>query len=126
MDEGDAVDGYFDIILTEERGKDILNFANVGKVDKKESNHVDIVRIQDVGLSGADDPTVLEWTAEEGRVLLTHDVKTITKYAYDCIHRLVMLQIYLYRFFFESNKSRRLKYAGHYYGAGPKSNHCCS
>jgi hypothetical protein len=41
------------------------------------------VRIQDVGLSGADDPTVLEWAAQEGRVLLTHDVSTITKYAYE-------------------------------------------
>jgi len=44
---------------------------------------IDIVRIQDVGLSGADDPTVLEWIAEEGRVLLTHDVTTITQYAYE-------------------------------------------
>jgi len=44
---------------------------------------LDIVRIQDVGLSGADDPTVLEWAAQEGRVLLTHDVSTITKYAYE-------------------------------------------
>jgi len=44
---------------------------------------LDIVRIQDVGLSGADDPTVLEWAAQEGRVLLTHDVTTITRYAYE-------------------------------------------
>ena len=44
---------------------------------------LDIIRIQDVGLSGADDPTVLEWAAQEGRVLLTHDVSTITKYAYE-------------------------------------------
>ena len=44
---------------------------------------LDIVRIQDVGLSGADDPTVLEWAAQEGRVLLTHDVSTITRYAYE-------------------------------------------
>jgi len=44
---------------------------------------LDIVRIQDVGLSGADDPTVLEWAAQEGRVLLTHDVQTITRYAYE-------------------------------------------
>ncbi len=44
---------------------------------------VDIVRVQDVGLSGADDPTVLEWAADEGRVLLTHDVSTITRYAYE-------------------------------------------
>jgi predicted nuclease of predicted toxin-antitoxin system len=42
-----------------------------------------IVRIQDVGLSGADDPTVLEWAAQRKRVLLTHDVQTITKYAYE-------------------------------------------
>lgn len=28
---------------------------------------LDIVRVQDVGLSGADDPTVLEWAAQEGR-----------------------------------------------------------
>ncbi len=43
----------------------------------------DIVRIQDAGLSGADDPTVLEWAAQTGRVLLTHDVATITRYAYE-------------------------------------------
>ena len=43
---------------------------------------VAVVRIQDVGLSGADDPTVLEWAAQEGRALLTHDVSTITHYAY--------------------------------------------
>lgn len=42
---------------------------------------LDIVRVQEVGLSGADDPTVLEWAAQEGRVLLTHDVTTITRYA---------------------------------------------
>jgi predicted nuclease of predicted toxin-antitoxin system len=34
---------------------------------------LDIVRVQDVGLSGKDDPTVLEWAAQEGRILLTHD-----------------------------------------------------
>jgi hypothetical protein len=44
---------------------------------------LDIVRVQDVGLSSADDPTVLEWAANEDRVLLTHDVTTITKYAYE-------------------------------------------
>lgn len=44
---------------------------------------VDIVRLQDSGLSGADDPTVLEWAAREDRVLLTHDVTTMTRYAYE-------------------------------------------
>jgi hypothetical protein len=43
---------------------------------------IDIVRIQDVGLSGAHDSEVLEWCASEGRILLTHDVSTITHYAY--------------------------------------------
>ena len=43
---------------------------------------LDILRIQDVGLSGQDDPTVLEWAAQENRILLTHDVSTITEYAY--------------------------------------------
>ncbi|MFY7934380.1 MAG: DUF5615 family PIN-like protein, partial [Microcystis aeruginosa] len=33
---------------------------------------LDMVRVQDVGLSGMDDPTILEWAAQEGRVLLTH------------------------------------------------------
>lgn len=44
---------------------------------------LDIVRVQDVGLSGADDPSILEWAAQEKRVLLTHDVATITAYAYE-------------------------------------------
>ncbi len=44
---------------------------------------LDIVRIQDEGLSGAVDPMILGWAAQEGRVLLTHDVSTITYYAYE-------------------------------------------
>lgn len=44
---------------------------------------IDIVRVQDMGLSGQDDPTVLAWAASEGRILLTHDVATITRYAYE-------------------------------------------
>lgn len=44
---------------------------------------LDVVRIQDVGLSGADDPAVLDWSAREGRVLLTHDASTVTHYAYE-------------------------------------------
>jgi len=47
----------------------------------------DILRVQDVALAGADDPTVLAWAAEEGRVLLTHDVSTITKYAYERVEK---------------------------------------
>ena len=48
---------------------------------------VDLVRIQDVGLSGADDEMVLAWAADAGRVLLTHDVQTITRFAYDRVRQ---------------------------------------
>jgi len=44
---------------------------------------IDLVRVQDVGLSGADDPSVLEWAAGHRRILLTHDVATITAFAYE-------------------------------------------
>ena len=44
---------------------------------------IDIVRVQDVGLLSAVDPAILEWAARFGRVLLTHDVTTMTNYAYE-------------------------------------------
>lgn len=44
---------------------------------------LDIVRVQDVGLSGADDPAILEWAARQGRLLVTHDVSTVSKHAYE-------------------------------------------
>ena len=43
---------------------------------------LDIVRVQDAGLSGLDDPSLLAWAAAEDRVLITHDVSTMTAYAY--------------------------------------------
>jgi hypothetical protein len=48
----------------------------------RRNSNLDIVRIQDAGLSGAD-PTVLEWAAREGRVLLTHDISTLANHAAD-------------------------------------------
>jgi hypothetical protein len=44
---------------------------------------VNILTVQDAGLSGASDPAVLEWAAGAGRVLLTHDVRTLTNHAYE-------------------------------------------
>jgi len=58
-----------------------FNNAIVRGLQRRKSD-IDIVRIQDVGLSGADDPAVLEWAAQEGRVLLTHDAATMTYYAH--------------------------------------------
>ena len=43
----------------------------------------DLIRVQDVGLSGATDPQILDWAAREQRVLITHDVRTITRFAYE-------------------------------------------
>ena len=48
---------------------------------------LDIVRVQDVGLIHTDDPDILEWAANEGRILLTHDVATITMYAYERVNQ---------------------------------------
>jgi len=43
---------------------------------------LDVVRAQDVGLGGMADPHILEWAAQEGRIVLTHDVSTMTAHAY--------------------------------------------
>ena len=42
----------------------------VDKVDARRPE-LDLIRVQDIGLSNADDPTVLAWAATDGRVLLT-------------------------------------------------------
>ena len=44
---------------------------------------LELVRVQDVGLRTANDPTILEWAASEGRILLSHDRATMTHYAYE-------------------------------------------
>lgn len=46
---------------------------------------LDLVTVQDSGLSGASDQEVLAWAADEDRVLLTHDVTTMTEFAYERI-----------------------------------------
>ena len=44
---------------------------------------LDLVRAQDVeALRGVADPILLEWAAEHGRVLLTHDISTMVRHAY--------------------------------------------
>ena len=48
---------------------------------------LDVVRAQDAGLSGASDPQVLAWAAVEQRLLLSHDVRTMTAFAAERIAR---------------------------------------
>lgn len=49
---------------------------------QRRAEGIDIVRVQDVGLRTANDPTVLQWAADDGRVLLTHDAATMPEFAY--------------------------------------------
>ncbi|MGC9948685.1 MAG: DUF5615 family PIN-like protein [Bryobacteraceae bacterium] len=46
---------------------------------------VDVVRGQDAGLTGAEDRTLLEWAAEQDRVLLTRDVQTLVGFAWEFV-----------------------------------------
>lgn len=43
---------------------------------------LDLVRVQDVGLSGEEDARVLEEACRTSRIVLTHDVSTMTGAAY--------------------------------------------
>lgn len=38
--------------------------------------------VQEAGLRTFDDPTILEWAAEEGRTLITRDLSTIPTFAH--------------------------------------------
>ncbi len=46
---------------------------------------VDIVRVQDVGLRTLEDPVILQWAADEGRVLISRDIRTVPTYAHERI-----------------------------------------
>lgn len=48
---------------------------------------LDVVRAQDVELSGVSDPEVLVWAAREQRITLTHDITTMTDYAAQRLER---------------------------------------
>jgi hypothetical protein len=52
---------------------------------RRHNPDVELIRVQDVGLRSADDPTILEWAANQGCVLFTHDVKTMVDFAYERI-----------------------------------------
>ena len=63
-------------LADENFNNDILRALFRGKPE------IDVVRAQDAGLTGIDDAALLAWAAEHHRVLLTHDVSTITAHAY--------------------------------------------
>jgi hypothetical protein len=43
---------------------------------------IDLVRVQDVGLAGAQDSAILSWCVANNRILLTHDRATMPLHAY--------------------------------------------
>ena len=59
-----------------------VNFNNhILKGLRERVPSLDVIRLQDLGMGRTIDPEVLEWAADDGRIVLTHDVKTMTKYA---------------------------------------------
>ena len=48
---------------------------------------LDFVIAQEIGLKGLKDPELLEWAATENRVVLTHDMDTLLKFAYERVAR---------------------------------------
>jgi predicted nuclease of predicted toxin-antitoxin system len=49
---------------------------------KRRVEGIDIVRVQDVGLRTLDDIAILQWAADDGRVLISRDIKTIPTFAH--------------------------------------------
>ena len=54
---------------------------------RQEFANLDLIRAQEVGLSGSSDPQILEWAAHKGRILLTHDIATMTVFAYERVNK---------------------------------------
>ncbi len=50
---------------------------------KRREPNLDIVAVQEVGLREVDDVQILEWAAEEDRIVVTHDVSTFADFAYE-------------------------------------------
>jgi len=46
---------------------------------------LDLIRVQDIGMGEADDPSILEWSAMNNRIVLTHDRATMPDFAYNRI-----------------------------------------
>ena len=57
--------------------------ANIVRSLRRRVDRLDRLSVQDLGLGGADDPTVLAVAAEQDRVLLTQDVRTVTRFAFE-------------------------------------------
>jgi hypothetical protein len=50
---------------------------------RKRMPGIDIIRVQDTNMYRSPDPDVLAWAAQDGRILLTHDVQTMPGFVYE-------------------------------------------
>lgn len=49
---------------------------------RREMPSLDLLRVVDEGLDATPDPEILEWAANEGRIVLTHDVRTMPSFGW--------------------------------------------
>jgi predicted nuclease of predicted toxin-antitoxin system len=54
---------------------------------------IDVVSVQNVGRRTADQPTILEQAASQGRVLITRDVKTIPSHVFERVSAMTHLPL---------------------------------
>lgn len=48
---------------------------------------IDILHWLDIGAEGEEDPVILGWAAQQGRVVLTHDFETMIGFAYERVEQ---------------------------------------
>ncbi len=53
----------------------------------RRNKDLDILRTQDLDLSGASDAELLEWAAAQDRIIITHDVATLTREAWERVRK---------------------------------------
>ncbi len=50
---------------------------------KRQITALDYAVVQETGLEGSNDQTLLDWAAKHQRIIVTHDVNTVPGYAYE-------------------------------------------
>jgi len=48
---------------------------------------LEILRVQDVGLAQTPDPAILAWASANGTIVVSHDVSTMTRHAWDRVRQ---------------------------------------
>ena len=72
--------------------------ARIVRGVRRRAPGLDTVTVQEAGLSDASDPAVLEWAATQGRVVISHDHRTMRAYAEERLNdELLMGGLFLIR-----------------------------